>query len=69
MADAVTDARTLASVLLATLAALGPADPAHAAPEHSLGYDNARHLLARTGFGPTDREVRAVAVAPSWPAR
>jgi uncharacterized protein (DUF1800 family) len=26
-----------------------------------LGYDDARHLLARTGFGPTDAEVRAYA--------
>jgi len=27
----------------------------------SLGYDDARHLLARTGFGPTDSEVRTYA--------
>ncbi len=26
-----------------------------------MGYDDARHLLARTGFGPTDTEVRAFA--------
>ena len=26
-----------------------------------MGYADARHLLARTGFGPTDAEVRAVA--------
>jgi len=26
-----------------------------------LGYDDARHLLARTGFGPSDAEVRAYA--------
>jgi PhzF family phenazine biosynthesis protein len=29
--------------------------------EPVLGYDDARHLLARTGFGPTDAEVRAYA--------
>jgi uncharacterized protein (DUF1800 family) len=27
----------------------------------TLSYDDARHLLARTGFGPTDAEVRAYA--------
>jgi len=27
----------------------------------SMGYDDARHLLARTGFGPSDAEVRAFA--------
>ena len=27
-----------------------------------MGYGDARHLLARTGFGPTDAEVRAYAV-------
>src|SRR5947209_782398 len=32
--------------------------PAHAAARDELGYDDARHLLARTGFGPTDGEVR-----------
>jgi hypothetical protein len=26
-----------------------------------LGYDDARHLLVRTGFGPTDPEIRAFA--------
>jgi uncharacterized protein (DUF1800 family) len=61
MGDAVTDARALASVLLAALATLAPSLPANAAPERPLGYDNARHLLARAGFGPTDREVRAFA--------
>ena len=34
---------------------------ATAAPNATLGYDDARHLLARTGFGPTDAEVRAYA--------
>jgi uncharacterized protein (DUF1800 family) len=32
-----------------------------AATDPVLGYDDARHLLARTGFGPTDAEVRAYA--------
>ncbi|HEY5307817.1 MAG TPA: hypothetical protein VIK97_04865, partial [Casimicrobiaceae bacterium] len=26
-----------------------------------MGYDDARHLLVRTGFGPTDAEVRMLA--------
>lgn len=34
---------------------------ATAAPNATLDYDDARHLLARTGFGPTDAEVRAYA--------
>jgi uncharacterized protein (DUF1800 family) len=36
--------------------------PAFAATPAPLGFDDARHLLARTGFGPTDAEVRAFAV-------
>jgi hypothetical protein len=35
---------------------------AHAAAP--MGYDDARHLLARTGFGPTDAEVRDYATLP-----
>jgi uncharacterized protein (DUF1800 family) len=35
--------------------------PASAAAASVLGYDDARHLLARTGFGPTDADVRAYA--------
>ena len=35
--------------------------PAPSAPNAVLGYDDARHLLARTGFDPTDAEVRAYA--------
>jgi uncharacterized protein (DUF1800 family) len=35
--------------------------PALAASNPVLGYDDARHLLARTGFGPTEAEVRAYA--------
>ena len=27
----------------------------------SMGYEEARHLLARTGFGPTDAEIRGYA--------
>jgi uncharacterized protein (DUF1800 family) len=34
---------------------------AAAAPNVALGYDDARHLLSRTGFGPSDAEVRACA--------
>ncbi len=46
--------------LLAAIAALAAlaAAAAHAAP---LGYEGARHLLDRTGFGATDREVREFA--------
>ena len=33
--------------------------PALANPDAVLDYADARHLLARTGFGPTDAEVRA----------
>jgi len=44
-----------------TAAALLAASPAFAAPDPVLGYDDARHLLARTGFGPTDAEVRTYA--------
>src|SRR5262249_21417551 len=44
--------------LLIALAALAAAAAAHAAP---IGYDGARHLLDRTGFGATDREVREFA--------
>jgi len=32
---------------------------AQAAPSDTLSYDDARHLLSRTGFAPTDAEVRA----------
>ena len=48
--------RILATMALACAAAL-----AHGAPT-PMGYDDARHLLARTGFGPTDAEVRRFAV-------
>ena len=47
--------RILATMTLACAAAL-----AHGAPA-PMGYDDARHLLARTGFGPTDAEVRRFA--------
>ena len=43
---------------LAAIAALVATAAAHAAP---IGYDGARHLLDRTGFGATDREVREYA--------
>ena len=48
---------TMAAAALAagwTLVATAGSGPA-------LGYDDARHLLARTGFGPTDVEVRTFA--------
>jgi uncharacterized protein (DUF1800 family) len=44
---------------VALLAGVGA--PAQAAPNAILGYDDARHLLARTGFGPTDLEIRTYA--------
>jgi uncharacterized protein (DUF1800 family) len=47
-----------ASVL--AIAALASHTPAFAAGA-ALGYDDARHLLARTGFGPTDVEIRTYA--------
>ena len=42
--------------------ALGVIATAAVAAAAPMGYDDARHLLARTGFGPTDAEVRAYAV-------
>ena len=51
---------TLAAAVLAAGMAWAPA-AASAASSPVLGYDDARHLLARTGFGPTDAEVRAYA--------
>jgi uncharacterized protein (DUF1800 family) len=50
--------RVTAVVAAATVASMGTAA---AAPEAVLGYDDARHLLARAGFGPTESEVRAFA--------
>jgi hypothetical protein len=49
------------SVLPALVLAVGAlaAPIASAGPDTPLTYDDARHLLARTGFGPTDAEVRA----------
>jgi uncharacterized protein (DUF1800 family) len=55
---ALTAHRLLNAVLIAVALA---AFPATAAPISILGYDDARHLLARTGFGPTDAEIRAYA--------
>jgi uncharacterized protein (DUF1800 family) len=48
-----------ATVLLAASMALGCA--ADAAARDVLGYDDARLLLTRTGFGATDAEIRALA--------
>jgi uncharacterized protein (DUF1800 family) len=47
----------LLALVMATAAPL-----AHAATP--MGYDDARHLLARTGFGPTDAEIRNIAALP-----
>jgi uncharacterized protein (DUF1800 family) len=47
---------TLSSLLAATVLAQ--------AATAQMGYDDARHLLARTGFGPTDAEVRTLAAMP-----
>ena len=48
---------TLAALLITAALCQAPAFSSSA----TLGYDDARHLLARTGFGPTDAEVRAFA--------
>jgi uncharacterized protein (DUF1800 family) len=48
------------AVALATASLAVAAAPARALPT-AMGYDDARHLLARTGFGPTDAEVREFA--------
>ena len=54
--------RTILAAARVLVAAIGLASlPALAASNPVLGYDDARHLLARTGFGPTDAEVRAYA--------
>ena len=45
--------RALAAIAFAFAAA------ALAAHAEELGYDGARHLLNRTGFGASDAEVRA----------
>src|SRR3989442_3484181 len=43
------------------VAVAGASLPTLAASNPVLGYADARHLLARTGFGPTEGEVRAYA--------
>ena len=55
---------TAVRLLLIAAVAVLPATTLAAAstPNAVLGYDDARHLLARTGFGPTDAEVRAYAM-------
>lgn len=50
--------RFLAAVAAVLALAAGPAAIGASAP---MGFDEARHLLARTGFGPTGAEVRALA--------
>ena len=49
------------SLVALSLAAVCTHALAVAAANAPLGYDDARHLLARTGFGPTDAEVRTYA--------
>jgi uncharacterized protein (DUF1800 family) len=49
----------IAFALAVAIALLGPG--AVAADPPALGYDDARHLLGRTGFGPSEAEVRAYA--------
>ncbi len=53
-------ARSCFTLALAATIVAGAA-PAFATPGGTLGYDDARHLLARTGFGPTDAEIRVYA--------
>jgi uncharacterized protein (DUF1800 family) len=53
MLPSVVFARTLLAITLALLMPLAAATP--------MGESDARHLLARTGFGPTSAEVRAYA--------
>jgi len=48
-------------VFVAALLGAAAANGALASTTAALGYDDARHLLARTGFGPTDAEVRTFA--------
>jgi uncharacterized protein (DUF1800 family) len=45
--------------LLVAAVAIASSVAAAAGP---MGYDEARHLLARTGFGPTDAQIRSYAV-------
>ena len=49
-------ATRLVAITACTFALAGPA----AAVEAAMGSDDARHLLARTGFGPTWQEIKAV---------
>ena len=51
------------SRVLATAVACAAVARARGSRRDLLGYDDARHLLARTGFGPTDAEVRALRAA------
>ena len=53
--------RRLQTAVLSSLIAGATLAQAAGAP---MGYDDARHLLARTGFGPTDAEVRLYAAMP-----
>jgi uncharacterized protein (DUF1800 family) len=54
--------RSRGAIVTITLAwAVAGSVAASAAPNAVLGYGDARHLLARTGFGPTNAEVAAYA--------
>ena len=54
-------ARTVRLARMPALAALCTSATLACAAAAPMGYDDARHLLARTGFGPTDAEVREFA--------
>jgi uncharacterized protein (DUF1800 family) len=53
--------RALVAIVGATALAALVSHPQALAANAALGYDDARHLLARTGFGPTDAEIGAYA--------
>jgi len=56
--------RNLVCFRIAALSALTAIAGLACAAPAPMGYDDARHLLARAGFGPTDAEVRSYAVLP-----
>ena len=57
-------ARTFLLARMPGLAALCTSATLACAAAAPMGYDDARHLLARTGFGPTEAEVREFAALP-----
>ena len=52
---------TLTAIRMLATAIAFASGPVFAGSNTVLGYDDARHLLARTGFGPTEAEVRVYA--------